>query len=589
MRAGDKAFDTPNPFDDPLGDVFSQYEYMDAASLESSSKGSSSVSCDLRHLFDTSSPSTIGAYATTGPPKYFHTPQPWRAGLWCLDPTTAAPSTHISDCMNVVAPSSISRDNTRLDSPTDYSLSDISANLVLQHPASPTTPPISPPSPKKTPRQQTPWTPKSQHRREPQSTQTLRRKINASPTPKSRTLKVQNHPSLKAKKSSSSLKLRGSPTKRAAIPDFDLPLSPPPSAKVMQQETAARFMMPGGGMPAYTQTLGRHQGQAFLQHHQNQHMYSQYLNTDSNPRYRPHEMSAAHAFSPAFTTCDSEAVLLSPDQSQHNPTWQTESFDTNDSLHFSPDFAASPGQQWWSPSPAQSFQSQSFQTPMLAAPTPQRSAHTLLHNQPMQGFQGLGIDFGATVDSTSAADQAFLAQSGINPNIYSAEGQMSKSEMLYQGQFDGAAAHPQTPSSRSPTLSPKTVSRSQLPQNDHVVGKKGSSKPGMSTIRGRRPSKDHRRNKSSTSSIGHTTSSLRTPKTPTHRATAASAFQIDFVNFTPSDSKKILTGVAPSGSSKTKARREQEAKEKRRQLSEAALQAVQRAGGDIEALEAVLA
>lgn len=60
---------------------------------------------------------------------------------------------------------------------------------------------------------------------------------------------------------------------------------------------------------------------------------------------------------------------------------------------------------------------------------------------------------------------------------------------------------------------------------------------------------------------------------------------IGFVNFTPDDSKKILTGVAPSGSSKTKARREKEAAEKRRKLSEAAKKAVLEAGGDLETLE----
>jgi hypothetical protein len=59
---------------------------------------------------------------------------------------------------------------------------------------------------------------------------------------------------------------------------------------------------------------------------------------------------------------------------------------------------------------------------------------------------------------------------------------------------------------------------------------------------------------------------------------------VGFVNFTPSDSRKILTGVAPSGSSKTKARREKEALEKRRKLSQAAMRAVRDAGGDIESL-----
>jgi hypothetical protein len=60
---------------------------------------------------------------------------------------------------------------------------------------------------------------------------------------------------------------------------------------------------------------------------------------------------------------------------------------------------------------------------------------------------------------------------------------------------------------------------------------------------------------------------------------------VGFVNYTPDDSKKILTGVAPSGSSKTKARREKEAADKRRRLSQAAVKAVMEAGGDLGGLE----
>lgn len=59
----------------------------------------------------------------------------------------------------------------------------------------------------------------------------------------------------------------------------------------------------------------------------------------------------------------------------------------------------------------------------------------------------------------------------------------------------------------------------------------------------------------------------------------------NFVNFTAHDSDRILTGVAPSGSSKTKARREQEAIEKKRKLSLAALRAIEEAGGDVDAVE----
>ena len=72
----------------------------------------------------------------------------------------------------------------------------------------------------------------------------------------------------------------------------------------------------------------------------------------------------------------------------------------------------------------------------------------------------------------------------------------------------------------------------------------------------------------------------KTPKTPRTPKTPTSDEPFGFVNFTPHDSRKILTGVAPSGSSKTKARREREASERQRRLSEAAAKAIRDAGGD---------
>jgi len=59
------------------------------------------------------------------------------------------------------------------------------------------------------------------------------------------------------------------------------------------------------------------------------------------------------------------------------------------------------------------------------------------------------------------------------------------------------------------------------------------------------------------------------------------------VNFTEADKGRILTGVAPSGSSKTKARRELEAANRKRRLSQAALRAIEEAGGDVEVLKSV--
>ncbi|KAI0885927.1 uncharacterized protein GGS22DRAFT_200044 [Annulohypoxylon maeteangense] len=62
------------------------------------------------------------------------------------------------------------------------------------------------------------------------------------------------------------------------------------------------------------------------------------------------------------------------------------------------------------------------------------------------------------------------------------------------------------------------------------------------------------------------------------------SLSIEFCNYTPSDKKVLMNGVAPSGSSKTKARREREAQEHKRKMSEAYMQAIRAAGGDVEKL-----
>lgn len=57
---------------------------------------------------------------------------------------------------------------------------------------------------------------------------------------------------------------------------------------------------------------------------------------------------------------------------------------------------------------------------------------------------------------------------------------------------------------------------------------------------------------------------------------------VGFVNYTPSDHTVLMTGVAPSGSSKTKARREKEAEDKRRKMSEAMMRLASDAGVDVD-------
>ncbi|KAK3897838.1 hypothetical protein C8A05DRAFT_19474, partial [Staphylotrichum tortipilum] len=57
-----------------------------------------------------------------------------------------------------------------------------------------------------------------------------------------------------------------------------------------------------------------------------------------------------------------------------------------------------------------------------------------------------------------------------------------------------------------------------------------------------------------------------------------------FVNYTPQDHALLMTGVAPSGSSKTKARREREAAERQREFRERLERMVQAVGGDVGVL-----
>ncbi|KAK5987259.1 Developmental regulatory protein wetA [Cladobotryum mycophilum] len=123
---------------------------------------------------------------------------------------------------------------------------------------------------------------------------------------------------------------------------------------------------------------------------------------------------------------------------------------------------------------------------------------------------------------------------------------------------------------RGPSASPQPQAQAQAHQSRH------SSSGSISSVR---------------SASGRVNGSI--PGTPCgvrkHRSRDASlglsnGDDMGFVNFTPNDGNILMTGVAPSGSSKTKARREKEAQERRRKLSEAAMKAVAAAGGDVDKL-----
>jgi len=141
--------------------------------------------------------------------------------------------------------------------------------------------------------------------------------------------------------------------------------------------------------------------------------------------------------------------------------------------------------------------------------------------------------------------------------------------------------HPHT----SPPLTPSPSPPAQDPPNPGPRSKPQRRRPRLGTLRlpNTKSSSTLRSAKS-----GH---NLRSPKSagalksPKSINGLKSPGEFGFVNFTPDDKRKILTGVAPSGSSKTKARRELEAQDKKRRLSQAAFKAIAEAGGDVEALK----
>lgn len=145
------------------------------------------------------------------------------------------------------------------------------------------------------------------------------------------------------------------------------------------------------------------------------------------------------------------------------------------------------------------------------------------------------------------------------------------SVLLHSASRPLLAQHPHDESPASPTPTPSSATASRRRSSSMSVRKQRS----WSRREPRPPNIP-------ASSLSSTT----TPTTPFACSPGLGGGGVDFVNFTPSDKTVLMQGVAPSGSSKTKARREKEALDRRRKLSEAAYKAVQAAGGDLERLKA---
>ena len=247
------------------------------------------------------------------------------------------------------------------------------------------------------------------------------------------------------------------------------------------------------------------------------------------------------------------------------------------------------------------------QYPIIAAPTPQRPTHQLLQNPISPQLGGLGINFSET-DSSTADHRAYHPLSPLEPAYSYPPLPEIGPEPIHT--FEDASPfttprhhhhhhHPTTdlsPSrSTSPSISPTNTKynfaatsrslRQTSPTRPSARRKSIGAPKASSFPNSQQQHHHHHHSNGSTSNKAPRTP--RTPRTPTGGGGGfGGGTTMDFVNFTPKDSAKLLNDVAPSGSSKTRARREQEARDKRRRLSEAAVKAVRRAakaaGGNVD-------
>lgn len=415
-------------------------------------------------------------------------------------------------------------------------ISDLGLNNfeVSSRPAGTNGPATSPSTPPATPQRKATSksalvTPKSIRHRDPNERRALLRKQSSSPSLMRSSIQKGRmaYPEVWAQKIQN-FNLAGSEDR--------LPLSPPPSDVLVKHEnmngdaTAMNHARDAAEMPAQYDARLFHQSPAISMPSpsaealaRHQHQYMSHPNSSAMTNSSP--PSADDMFSSSHS---SDPQSLS--------SWQSDAFNAS-TLSFTPDLQAH-DVQWWSSMPNKVPQQQ---TPYQ--PTHQRIHSVGSQNDMMQG--GLMIQMDSSIDMS--ADSSLSSS-----NMLSTNGQK------FVPPYTASHVH-NAPG--SPSLSPKA----------------GGSPKG---------NRGHRRTHSRKLS-GQSMTAPKPAKPSASPRGSNKSVSVSFVNFTADDSQKILTGVAPSGSSKTKARREQEAKDRRRKLSEAALRAVRNAGGDIDSLEAI--
>lgn len=345
-------------------------------------------------------------------------------------------------------------------------------------------------------------------------------------------------------------KLHASPEKYAIrVRNAALPVSPPPSARGQHHDGFAAFGSPHAyppPVPAFDDQIS-----PLTTHFQHAHLHTPVVSPSANHGTHFHNAYVGGADTGHPPTAYRTHGLPVTDIAPLYPE-RTSSLGVNRIQAFDFGFTSAPTSHPWSAGstagPSTAFTDDlDGHDPFAALSSvvlPSIETHDF-------GLSGLGI----SCDTLLAPHyDPLLHTSTISPSIVHSSA----------GAFDSIpATHglPMTPHRRAKSCHRRSISPSP-PATEPRSSKRASSS--------RRASR-HRRAKSTNA----------TPRQPHAQVKEG------FVNFTAEDSNKILSGVAPSGSSKTKARREKEAADRRRRLSQAAVRAVVEAGGDLDALNQV--
>ncbi|KAL4970852.1 developmental regulatory protein WetA [Aspergillus stella-maris] len=549
------------PFDHSFNDLFNQYVNMETSSTDANKDLSFPSEFDQAFPLDTfSNDCGDQSPVITNTPHTRQTARDWNKDLWSLSQDPSCSADFDSLFQDSTQPSALLKSHVDLEAPS-------TKNSQVSVPRStPSTPPDTPGSKAKGGL----ITPKTIRRqRESHDRRGLLRKQSFSPG-LMRSSGIQKGNSKMAYPEAWAQRLQNYAVRNS---DGCLPLSPPPSDILVQQEnfpkhTTAQMNHSVESFQAPTEMHQQFDSNYITQSpaipmpspssHNLASQQQRYLNQPNASTLTPSPPSAGEFFSSPHST-DPHSMS----------SWNSDAIGTP-AFQFTPELQSHDPQTWWSPMPSDVAQRHASYQHLIASPAPQRPIQASANNSDLlTGGLMIQLDPATSFDISSSFSSSTIptTASAQNNNSYNLETQAPQQCIDTSSFTTPNMANP----SRSPSISPKT---NAMPTN-------------TSTIRNVMAMRAMHRRPQGRKSPGQSTAAPKPVKTPSTSPKSGKSAAVSFVNFTANDSQKILTGVAPSGSSKTKARREQEARDRRRKLSEAALRAVRKAGGDVEALEAV--